>query len=212
VIGVKILVIEDEAQIREEVSDWLQFEGYETVTAANGRLGLAAVEQENPDLIMCDITMPQMDGYEVLIEVRANQKHATTPFIFLTAAADRDSLRKGMGLGADDYLTKPFTLQEVLGAIRTRLQRQAAQTQQGQHDILEDRLAETGDANQNATHMLHFVSPRDIGIVTYFTTYFCGRPYVVVVKYGGIGTSPKGNLTKPVCCTYPATFRHGWLR
>ena len=131
----KILVIEDETQIREEVSDWLQFEGYETVTAANGRLGLAAVEQENPDLIMCDVTMPQMDGYEVLIEVRANQKHATTPFIFLTAAADRDSLRKGMSLGADDYLTKPFTLEEVLGAIRTRLQRRAAQTQQGQHDL-----------------------------------------------------------------------------
>jgi len=132
---VKILVIEDETQIREEVSDWLQFEGYETVTAANGRLGLAAVEQEDPDLILCDITMPQMDGYEVLIEVRANPKHATTPFIFLTAAADRDSLRKGMSLGADDYLTKPFTLDEVLGAIRTRLQRHVAQTQQGQYHI-----------------------------------------------------------------------------
>lgn len=131
----KILVIEDEAQIREEVSDWLQFEGYEIVAAANGRLGLAAIEQENPDLILCDITMPQMDGYEVLIEVRANQKHATTPFIFLTAAADRDSLRKGMSLGADDYLTKPFTLEEVLGAIRTRLQRHATQTQQGQYHI-----------------------------------------------------------------------------
>ncbi len=131
----KILVIEDEPQIRDEVRDWLQFEGYETITAANGRLGLAAVEQENPDLILCDITMPQMDGYEVLIEVRADQKHATTPFIFLTAAADRESLRKGMSLGADDYLTKPFTLDEVLGAIQTRLQRKVVQTQQGQHDI-----------------------------------------------------------------------------
>jgi signal transduction histidine kinase len=124
---VKILVIEDEDQIREEVMDWLLFEGYEVRGAANGRLGLEAIQHEIPDLIVCDITMPELGGHDVLLEVRSNLKFNHIPFVFLTAAADHDSIRKGMNLGADDYLTKPFTRIEVLNTIRVRLEKRAAQ-------------------------------------------------------------------------------------
>ncbi len=131
----KIIVIEDEANIREEVMDWLLFEGYEVVGASNGRLGLDAVYRENPDLILCDITMPEVDGHEVLIEVRADVNLSHIPFIFLTAAADRDSVRRGMDLGADDYMTKPFTHSEVLNAVRSRLDKRAMQNSQMQQQL-----------------------------------------------------------------------------
>jgi two-component system sensor histidine kinase/response regulator len=122
----KILLIEDEAHIRDEVLDWLRFEGYEAIGATNGRLGLEAARQELPDLILCDIAMPEMSGHEVLAEARANVQMKQIPFIFLTAAAERESVRKGMEMGADDYLTKPFTHAEVLNAIHTRLDKRAA--------------------------------------------------------------------------------------
>ncbi|NWJ47238.1 MAG: response regulator [Chloroflexi bacterium] len=141
---VKILVIEDEEQIREEVMDWLQFEGYEVSGAANGRLGLEAIQREVPDLIICDIAMPELDGHDVLIEVRSNSTLNHIPFVFLTAAADHDAVRKGMTLGADDYLTKPFTHAEVLNTIRTRLEKRAAQEKQmqSQIEILNTALSE----------------------------------------------------------------------
>lgn len=123
----KILVIEDEQDIREEVMDWLMFEGYDVQGAANGRIGLQTAYAYVPDLILCDIAMPEMDGHGVLIEVRSSDKLRNTPFIFLTADADRDSVRKGMEMGADDYITKPFTHAEVLSAVRTRMARKAAE-------------------------------------------------------------------------------------
>ena len=131
----KILIIEDEAEIRNEVMDWLTFEGYEVSDAANGKLGLEAIKQSTPDLILCDIAMPELNGREVLIEVRSKTHLSHIPFIFLTAASDRDSIRKGMELGADDYLTKPFTHAEVLKAVRSRLERKAIQERQVQTQI-----------------------------------------------------------------------------
>lgn len=126
----KILVIEDEAHIRDEVMDWLHFEGYEVVGAANGQLGMAAIYQEHPDLILCDITMPEMDGHEVLFELRSNANFSHIPFVFLTAAADRDSIRLGMDMGASDYLPKPFTHAEILNAVRSRLGLKAMEEQE----------------------------------------------------------------------------------
>lgn len=126
----KILIIEDEFDIREEVADWLRFEGYEVCTASNGRQGLAAIFAESPDLVLCDIAMPEMDGHQVLIEVRSDSTHGQMPFIFVTAAVDREAVRKGMNLGADDYLTKPFTRREVLMMVEARLgKQQQIQTQ-----------------------------------------------------------------------------------
>lgn len=119
----KLLVIEDEQPILEEVLDWLQFEGYESVGETDGLSGLKAAIDHQPDLIVCDITMPEMDGYGVLMELRKHPATAKIPFMFLTARADKPFMRHGMELGADDYLTKPFTRAELLSAIRGRLQR-----------------------------------------------------------------------------------------
>lgn len=120
----KVLVIEDEPAIYEEVMTWLEVEGYEVVGAENGRQGLELVYRERPDLVLCDINMPEMDGHSVLIELRSNPDYAQLPFIFLTASADRDAMRIGMNLGADDYITKPFTYAEVVTAVKLRFGKQ----------------------------------------------------------------------------------------
>lgn len=138
---VKIVVIEDEAHIRDEVMDWLQFEGYDVKGAPNGRRGLEVIQGEMPDLILCDISMPEMDGHEVLISVRSDPDLTHIPFVFLTASADRDAVRKGMNLGADDYLTKPFTHAEVLGTLKAILQKKAAQSVRVQNEFNNLNLA-----------------------------------------------------------------------
>ncbi|GIK67551.1 MAG: hybrid sensor histidine kinase/response regulator [Chloroflexota bacterium] len=141
---VKILVIEDDPDLREAVMEWLQFEGYEVEGAENGRVGLEMLYTNVPDLIVCDIAMPEVDGHEVLIEVRSNLDTAQIPFIFLTAAADHESYRKGMNMGADDYLTKPFTHAEVLKAVRARLDKKLTQDRllQSQLDMFQAALSE----------------------------------------------------------------------
>lgn len=125
----KILVIDDEKPLREEIADWLQFEGYEVITAGNGRIGLATAIQEAPDLIVCDIAMPEMDGRAVLLEIRSDPVLSDIPFIFLTASATYESIRRGMNWGADDYLTKPFRQVDLLHAIESRLRKQAERQQ-----------------------------------------------------------------------------------
>lgn len=140
----KILVIEDEPDIQSAVMDWLEFEGYEPLGADNGRIGLEMIYQHRPDLIMCDIAMPEMDGHQVLIEVRSNLDTTHIPFIFLTAAADRASIRLGMNMGADDYLTKPFTHAELLKTVRARLEKKAILDMQFQTqlEMFESALSE----------------------------------------------------------------------
>jgi DNA-binding NarL/FixJ family response regulator len=127
----KILVIEDEALTRENIALILRMEGYETAAAANGRQGIAAALETRPDLILCDITMPDADGYSVLREVRQHESTRATPFIFLTARGDRADLRHGMNLGADDYLTKPASASEILAAIHARLDRERLRDHSG---------------------------------------------------------------------------------
>lgn len=121
----RILVIEDEDAIRELISDILENEGYEVFSAPNGQEGLQLVTQTDPDLILCDIMMPTLSGYDVLAHVRSVSQAETTPFIFLTAKASRSDQRHGMEMGADDYLSKPFTRLELLNAVDARLQKKA---------------------------------------------------------------------------------------
>ncbi|MEB3291257.1 MAG: response regulator [Leptolyngbya sp.] len=119
-----ILVIEDEAQTRNIFLKCLEFEGFDAVGASDGTSGVGLAQQHQPDLIVCDIMMPDMDGYAVLSTLRRSRPTARIPLIFLTAKVTMADLRRGMDLGADDYLTKPCTVEQFLAAINTRLQRQ----------------------------------------------------------------------------------------
>ncbi len=120
----KVLVIEDERYLLEDITELLQYTDFEVQSASSGAQGLTLAQEYTPDLIICDIMMPDLNGYDVLQQIRANPATANIPFIFLTAKADRESMRQGMELGADDYLIKPFTSAELLSAIKTRLRRQ----------------------------------------------------------------------------------------
>jgi two-component system, OmpR family, alkaline phosphatase synthesis response regulator PhoP len=119
----KILVIEDETQVRENIQLILDLSDFKTIAAENGTIGLQLAKVEKPDLIICDIMMPELDGYGVLKAIRQNSDTESIPIIFLTAKADRRDLRLGMELGVDDYITKPFTPEELLKAIEVRLTR-----------------------------------------------------------------------------------------
>ena len=125
----KILVIEDDELIRETLLQLLESHSYRVIVAQNGRVGVQMALSEIPDLILCDVQMPEQDGYEVLRTLRQNSLAATIPFIFLTAQGGKTDFRRGMELGADDYLTKPFTKAELLGAIASRLSKRQTITQ-----------------------------------------------------------------------------------
>ena len=119
----KILVIEDEPEMRRNITALLRYHDYETVEAANGREGMELARREKPDLILCDVMMPELDGHGVLQALQQDAGLARIPFIFLTAKGEKDDLRSGMNLGADDYLTKPVANKDLATAIEARLRR-----------------------------------------------------------------------------------------
>lgn len=121
----KILVIEDEPEMRRNLITILRLENYQPFSAEDGRAGVALALQENPDLVLCDVMMPELDGYGVLKALRENAATEATPFIFLTAKGEKPDIRAGMNLGADDYLTKPVAKADLLDAIASRLKRAA---------------------------------------------------------------------------------------
>jgi DNA-binding NarL/FixJ family response regulator len=134
-IVLKILVIEDHAPMRRNLVKLLQLENFEVVAAQNGRLGLEVARTEKPDLVICDIMMPGVNGYSVLQALRDAPETATIPFIFLTAREEKFDQRGGMNLGADDYLTKPVEREDLLSAIRARLKRKRAHDEQTQAQV-----------------------------------------------------------------------------
>ncbi len=119
----KVLLIEDDKDVRENTADILELANYQVVTAENGFCGVQKAKQHVPDIVVCDIMMPRMDGYEVLEVLQENNNTAGIPFIFLTAKTSRSDMRFGMNLGADDYVTKPFEEKELLEAIECRLKK-----------------------------------------------------------------------------------------
>jgi YesN/AraC family two-component response regulator len=121
----KILVIEDQEPTRIFFLKALKAQGFYTISAENGQIGIQRAREQLPDLIVCDIIMPELDGYSVLTALRQDPATAIIPFIFVTSKEDRTDLRKGMELGADDYLTKPCTLEELQRAITTQLEKQS---------------------------------------------------------------------------------------
>jgi DNA-binding NarL/FixJ family response regulator len=123
----KILVIEDEPEMRRNISALLRYHEYEPIEAENGRRGVELAQREKPDLVLCDVMMPELDGPGVLQALQKDAGLAFVPFIFLTAKGEKDDLRSGMNLGADDYLTKPVANAELVRAIETRLRRSQQQ-------------------------------------------------------------------------------------
>jgi len=130
-----ILVIEDQPVMRHKTVTILKIEGYDVLEAANGAEGIRLAHEELPDLILCDIMMPDRDGYAVLQAVRTNRVTATTPFIFFTAKGEKGDLRAGMNLGADDYLVKPTPRAELLEALEARFERQRLQELRTQQEL-----------------------------------------------------------------------------
>lgn len=130
----RILIIEDDAQTRENIEIILQMENHRVFTARDGRIGLELARREKPDLIVCDLMMPEIDGHGVLRALRADSETAAIPFIFLTARAERTDQRTSMNLGADDYLCKPIDAEDLLAAIQARLRR----TRESQDAALRD--------------------------------------------------------------------------
>jgi DNA-binding NarL/FixJ family response regulator len=119
----KILVIEDEPEMRRNLATILKLEKFEVLQAENGRVGVDKARTDLPDLIVCDVMMPEMDGYGVVQALRQDKRTMNIPFIFLTAKGEKSDLRSGMNLGADDYLTKPVAKADLLEAIHARLKR-----------------------------------------------------------------------------------------
>lgn len=139
-MSTKILVIEDAEALRKDIIEMLTFEGFEVSGAADGIEGVASARANHPDLIICDIMMPQMDGYGVLAELRKDGAGISIPFIFLTALSDKNEVRTGMNSGADDYLTKPFTASELVSCVRRRLETKIEREQ-----VTKERLDELRD-------------------------------------------------------------------
>ena len=158
-----ILLIEDDVIIRENTAELLEMAGYAVLTAENGQLGVAQALATKPDLVVCDIMMPVLDGYGVLQIFNQHAQLAGVPFIFLTAKTERLDLRRGMALGADDYLTKPFDKAELLSAIAGRLARfqhlkpEYAPTTQGLGEFLDDARAVGNLAGLSADRKVHAV-------------------------------------------------------
>lgn len=165
----KILVIEDERILREEIVRWLTLEDYEVLYAEDGVAGVESAFRHLPDLIVCDILMPRLDGYGVLLEVHDNPVTANIPFIFLTAKAAHDDIRQGMGMGADDYITKPFTRLELIQAIQVRLTKKNRQTQNYQDEL--DRLLQAlTQVNDHRLFRTKLISMFSHGFANYLTS------------------------------------------
>ncbi len=115
----KILIIEDEKALREEIADILRFEGFEVFQSDNGKDGIGIALEQKPDLILCDIMMPIMNGTDVLKNLMKSEDTRYIPFIFITALSERIDIREGMEMGADDFITKPFTREDVLNSVNS---------------------------------------------------------------------------------------------
>ncbi len=161
-----ILLIEDDFALRENTAELLELSNYEVQTAPNGRVGIEMALKNPPDIIVCDIMMPEVDGYGVLKEVSSNEDTRNIPFIFLSAKTEHKEVRKGMDLGADDYLTKPFEEEELLSAIESRLAKAIILSQSR---VNESKATETD--TENGLRSLHELKNffDDNGVISNFS-------------------------------------------
>ena len=152
----KILLIEDDQIVRENTAEILQLANYEVVTAENGKMGLEKANVFKPDLIICDILMPELDGYGVMQIAMRNEELQRIPIIFMSAKTKHEDIRKGMDLGASDYITKPFEESELLSAVATRLKRKAIMEGALQNTVVKERKWRIEDIEEAFAHKERF--------------------------------------------------------
>jgi CheY-like chemotaxis protein/CRP-like cAMP-binding protein len=161
-----ILLIEDDKILRENTAELLELSGYQVFTAANGKIGIVSAIEKLPDLIVCDIMMPEVDGFGVLESLSSHESTQHIPFIFLSAITEHKSIRKGMDLGADDYLTKPFEEEELISAIESRMAKAKLL-----HNINTNKQEQVED-------------PNEIGNLNQLKNYFDDNGEVIIVNEG----------------------------
>lgn len=144
-----ILLIEDDKALRENTEELLELSGYSVLTASNGKIGIEVAKEKLPDIIICDIMMPVTDGYGVLENLSADEKTKQIPFIFLSAKTEHKEIRKGMDLGADDYLTKPFEEEDLISAVESRLAKAELLSR------LHDKMSSEHGVSENEMRTLH---------------------------------------------------------
>ena len=164
----KILIIEDDQTLRTQMAQVLRFEGFEALEAANGKLGVKTAINSVPDLVVCDIMMPELDGFGVLQALRDNPRTAMIPFIFLTALVASHDLRHGMDEGADDYITKPYNPDALVGSVRRRLEKRSRQIEEGRLRAEEVSLAVAASVPQEILETLdHITTVTNLMVLKY---------------------------------------------
>ncbi len=160
----KILLIEDDEILRENIAEILQLANYDIITAENGKLGIEKAISYNPDLIICDILMPELDGYGVLQIILRIDKLQKTPFIFMTAKTNHTDIRKGMDMGASDYINKPFEESELLSAIESRLKRREVFDKNNEEETKINKKIKYEDLNKILSHKEKFRYKKGVSI------------------------------------------------
>ncbi|MGI0483843.1 response regulator [Pantanalinema rosaneae CENA516] len=190
----QILVIEDEACLRENLTELLEIENFQVICAENGQQGVELAQTYPVDLVLCDIMMPELDGYGVLHQIRSLPGLVTTPFIFLTAKAGKPDIRHGMELGASDYLTKPFTHAELINTIKTRLETQTTVEQHYQQKLEDLR----GHLSTYLPHELLTPLNSICGLSSYLTTYAAKLETAEVAEIGSLISKSAWRLERTI--------------
>jgi len=151
-----ILIIEDDAALRENTAELLELSNYNVITAPNGKVGIDKAKADMPDIVVCDIMMPEVDGYGVLEALSQDPKTTQIPFIFLSARTEHKEIRKGMDMGADDYLTKPFEEEELISAIESRLAKAEILSNRRGDGLSEKEVSGSEDALRNLNELKNF--------------------------------------------------------
>jgi DNA-binding NarL/FixJ family response regulator len=207
----KILIIEDEPEMRRNLATVLRLEKYQPLTAENGNIGVELAKRERPDLILCDVMMPGLDGYGVLQALREDAQLALIPFVFLTAKGEKDDLRSGMNLGADDYLTKPVAKADLLNTIDARLRRS---DQQARREFKPDfssyeplqRLGLTPRAAEALLWVAQGKTNSDIATILGITESTVKKHLLEIFQKLGVETRSAATLRALVTLSSPHTF------
>lgn len=188
----KILLIDDDAGFRDVVNKALRTQGFELVNATDGAEGVARARETLPDLIVCDLNMPGMNGYGVLSEIQNDPKLADIPFIFLTGESAPTDIRRGMNLGADDYLTKPVDLADLLSAVKVRLRRRQAQRERQDKQLASRKADAVVSPTLNDSFLLKTLTDRRV------VKYAEIRRIIAYGEYSWVywGTDKKGALIR----------------